>query len=302
MFDVASSPNLIGEAKSFDPPVGLGRRPSDRDLQRANGSGRVVLSGSGGGNQIVDLFQRSPIRFMFPTTDSGAIKEAVLINTAGGVAGGDRYESAVTALADAAIVVTSQAAEKIYSALDEPAHIATRLKACKGAKLAWLPQETIIFNWARLNRETEIDVCSGAELLALEWLIFGRAAHGEELLGGEIKDSWRVKRDGQLVWADCFRATAEIFPHLRRKALLANFKAIGTLIYFGPINGDLELLHGILLTLDCYCAATTVGDLTIIRFAAAVSYDLRLALRNFLRRFGETLGPGPFRVPKMWMC
>ena len=302
MFDVASSPNLAGETKYLEPPVGLGRAPSDRDLQRADGSCRVVLSGSGRGNQIVDLFQRSPVRIMFPRTDGGTNEEAVLINTAGGVAGGDRYESAVTALADAAITVTSQAAERIYRALDEPARIATRLKACEGGKLAWLPQETIIFNWARLNRKTEIDVYSGAELLALEWLVFGRAAHGEELLGGEIKDSWCVKRDGRLIWADSFRVTTEIFPHLRRKALLGECKAIGTLVYFGPINGGLEFLHGVLLTLECQCAATTVGELTIIRFAAVTSYDLGLALRDFLRQFGEALGRSPFRVPKMWMC
>jgi hypothetical protein len=81
------------------------------------------------------------------------------------------------------------------------------LKACEAAKLAWLPQETIVFNWGRLSRETEIEVSSGAELLALEWLVLGRAAHGEEMVGGHIADSWRVKKDGRLIWADSFRAT-----------------------------------------------------------------------------------------------
>jgi hypothetical protein len=81
------------------------------------------------------------------------------------------------------------------------------LKACEAAKLAWLPQETIVFNWGRLSRETEIKVSSGAELLALEWLVLGRAAHGEEMVGGHIADSWRVKKDGRLIWADSFRAT-----------------------------------------------------------------------------------------------
>jgi hypothetical protein len=113
----------------------------------------------------------------------------------------------VTALANASIAVTSQAAEKVYRALNESARIATKLKACEAAKLAWLPQETIVFNWGRLSRETEIKVSSGAELLALEWLVLGRAAHGEEMVGGHIADSWRVKKDGRLIWADSFRAT-----------------------------------------------------------------------------------------------
>ena len=64
--------------------------------------------------------------------------------------------------------------------------------------------------------------------------MLGRAAHGEVVIGGNITDSWRVKKDGRLIWADSFRITDEIFPHLHRKALLSDCKAIATLIYFGP--------------------------------------------------------------------
>jgi urease accessory protein len=303
MFDVASSPNLAGETSYLEPPAGLGRAPSDRDLQRANGSGRVALSGSGAGNQIVDLFQRSPVRIMFPRTSSNGIEEAVFLNTSGGIAGGDRLESAVTALTNASIAVSSQAAEKVYRALNEPACVATKLKACESARLAWLPQETIVFNFGRLSRQTEIELSSGAELLALEWLVLGRAAHGEEMLGGYILDSWRVKKDGRLIWADSFRATNDVFPHLHRKALLSDCSAIGTLIYFGPDpETRLEFLRDIAPSLKCHCAATSVGGLIIVRFAAAMSYELRLALRSFLRQFSQELGPGPFRVPKMWTC
>jgi urease accessory protein len=202
----------------------------------------------------------------------------------------------------ASIAVTSQAAEKVYRALNEPARIATKLQACEAARLAWLPQETIVFNWARLSRETEIELSSGTELLALEWLVLGRAAHGEEMVGGHLTDSWRVKKDGRLIWADCFRATDEIFPQLNRKALLSNCKAVGTLIYFGPyLDARLERWRDLARSLECHCAATSVGGLIIVRFAATVSSDLRLALRSFLQQLSRELG-GPFRVPKMWSC
>jgi len=277
--------------------------PSDKDLQRAEGSVRIVLGGSEKGTRIMDVFQRSPIRIMFPRAGGGPLEEAVLVNTAGGIAGGDRLESAVTALANASIAVTSQAAEKVYRALNEPARIATKLKVCEAARLAWLPQETIAFNWGRLSREMDIELSSGAELLALEWLVLGRAAHGEEMVGGHISDSWRVKKDGRLIWADSFRATGEMFPHLHRKALLSNYKAVGTLVYFGPrLDTRLEFVRDISPSLKCHCAATSVGGLMIVRFAAKVSSDLRLALRSFLQQFSRELGPGPFRVPKMWSC
>src|ERR1700745_2015634 len=155
------------------------KHPSDKDLQRADGFGRIVLSGSENGTRIEDVFERFPIRIMFPRTDHRRVEEAVIINTGGGVAGGDRLECSVAALPGASIAVTSQAAEKVYRALYEPARVATRLKAQESAKLAWLPQETIVFNRARLHRTTEIELVSGAELLAIEWLVMGGAPPGE---------------------------------------------------------------------------------------------------------------------------
>src|SRR5262249_17910781 len=156
-----------------------------------------------------------------------------------------------------------------YRALGEPARIVTKLKACEGARLAWLPQETISFNRARLSRQTEIELSSGAQLLALEWLVLGRAAHGEHMTGGHITHSWRVRKDGRLIWADCFRATDETFTHLGRKALLSNCKAIGTLIFFGPdLDTRLEFLRNIARSLQCHCAATCVSGLIVVRLAA----------------------------------
>jgi urease accessory protein len=251
----------------------------------------------------MDVYQRSPIRIMFPLDGRGGIAEAVLVNTAGGIAGGDRLESSVIARANASLTVTSQAAERVYRAISEPARIATKLTVCEDAKLAWLPQETIVFNCGRLQRATAIDISSGAELLALEWLILGRAAYGEEMLGGYITDSWQVRKDGRLIWADSFRITDDMFPHLHQKALLSDCTAVGTLIYFGPhLDARLEFLRDLASSLQCQCAATSVGGLIIVRFAARLATDLRLALRSLLHRFGQELGPGPFRVPKMWSC
>jgi len=140
-------------------------------------------------------------------------------------------------------------------------------------------------------------------LIALEWLVLGRVAHGEKVVGGHITDSWRVMKDGRLIWADIFRVTDETFPHVHRKALLSDRRAVATLIYFGPDPGTrLESLREIASSPECDCAATSVRGLVIVRFAAAAPSDLRHALRTFLERFGQERSPGPFRVPKMWSC
>jgi urease accessory protein len=240
---------------------------------------------------------------MFPRIGDDLVTEAVIINSSGGIAGGDRLEIEVTALNNSSVAITTQAAEKIYRALDRPARVETKLKACGTAKLAWLPQETIIFNQARIRRQTEIDLCSGAELIALEWLVFGRAARGEEVVSGYISDSWRIKRDGQLIWVDGFRVSNEVFAQLHRRALLSNWKAIGTLIYFGPsLDTRLRILREMAASLDCHCAATIVGAIIIVRVAAGAGSDLRRGLRSLLEQFSRELGPGPFGVPKMWSC
>jgi urease accessory protein len=284
-------------------PASAAAVPGDRGLQRASGAGRIVLRGSRRGTEVVDVYQKFPTRIMLPTIGDGAIKEVVVINAAGGIAGGDRLQFDVTALGNSVVTVTSQAAEKVYRALDQPAQVVTRLKARDAAKLAWLPQETIIFDSARIRRRMEIDLCAGTELMALEWLVLGRAAHGEEVVRGDIRDRWLVRREGRLVWADSLLIGEETFPHLRRKALLSGHIAIGTLLYFGPhLDHRLEMLREVAQSLVCNCAATMVSGLIVIRLAAEVPSDLRIALICILQHFGHQGDPGPFRVPKMWSC
>ena len=276
---------------------------SDKDLQRAQGACRIVLGSSEKETRVMDVYQKSPVRVLFPGTTGSRLEEAVLVNTAGGIAGGDRLETSVTAIEDASIAITTQAAEKVYRALKESARIVTTLKTCNAAKLAWLPQETIVFNRARLFRETHLDIASGTELLALEWLVLGRAAYGETLSAATVTDRWHFVKDGRLVWADSFRITDEVLPHLSRKALLADCAAVATLIYFGAELGTrLELLRDLAPSLECHCAATLVGGLMVARFAARTSYNLKTALRNVLQQFGNGLPQGPFQVPTMWSC
>ena len=154
-----------------------------------------------------------------------------------------------------------------------------------------------------MRRNTEIEISAGAELLALEWLVLGRAAHGEEMVGGQITDGWQVRLDGRLIWVDRFRVTDEVFPRLRSRALLADFKAIGTLIYFGPdAAARVQFLRDLAPQLQCHCATTAVSGLVIARLAAPDAAELKAGLREILLNFDRTRAQGPFRVPKMWSC
>src|SRR6185295_11592096 len=146
--------------------------------------------------------------------------------------------------------------------------------------------ETIVFDRARLNRQTHISVASGAELLALESIVLGRAAHGETVASGEVIDNWRVERDGRLVWADCLRITDDVFPHIRRNALLSDCSAVATLVYCGTdLETRLECLRDWCASLQCHAGATMVGGLIVVRFAATAASTLRAGLSRVLQEF-----------------
>jgi urease accessory protein len=275
----------------------------DAELERAAGVGRVVFAGGQDGTKIIDNYQKFPVALAFPRIDDAQRREAVAINCSGGVAGGDRLQIEIVAQRGSSVAMTTQAAEKVYRALNRPAQITTRLEVHENAKLAWLPQETIIFDKARIKRRMDVVLCSGAEIAALEWLVLGRVESGETVRSGYVLDSWRVSLDGRLVWADGFLLSDEMFAHIRREALLSKWKAIGTLIYFGPgVARRLEVLREIAISLDCKCAATIVGAIIVVRVAAVASADLKRGVRRLLDQFSRELGPGPFRTPKMWSC
>jgi urease accessory protein len=295
--------HLTEIANASEMPAQHTAKSSDKDLQRAEGICRIVVGGSGKGTRIVDIYQKSPTRVLFPKIGEDAAQEAVLVNMSGGVAGGDRLESTVTALSGGSIAVTTQAAEKIYRALDKSAHITTKLNVGNAARLAWLPQETIVFNHARLCRRTEIELSSESELLALECLVLGRSARGEKLSAGEVIDTWRVKKNGRLQWCDTFRLRDEVFSNLSRTALLSDSTALATLLYFGPdLEAPLQLIRTQSVSFDCQCGASQVAGMVVARLAARSSFQLKAGLRNLLEELGKTLAPGPFRVPKMWSC
>jgi urease accessory protein len=261
----------------------------DADLERVDGAIRIAFAPG-----LTELYQRSPCRVLMPRVDGRASGEAVLINTAGGIAGGDRLSFEMSAARGARPLFTTQAAEKIYRALDASARIETRLSATDGARLEWLPQETIVFDGGQLERSLEISLSGGSQILALEALVLGRAAHGETLSHGSIHDHWRVRRDGALVWADNFRLDGDIAAQIRRPALLDGARAVATAIYAAPDAGArIEEAREALS--DAPAGATVIDDLLIVRIA---THDAA-ALREAVRRLLFVLRDGA-ETPRVW--
>jgi urease accessory protein len=199
-------------------------------LQRAQGAARIAFKRRGGQTRLEALFQSGASKIRLPNVASGQAPCAVLINSAGGLTGGDRMSLAVRMEAETRALVTTQACEKIYRSTGAEAEIATVFSLGEGARLDWLPQETILFNGARLSRRVDADLAPGATLLILEATIFGRAAHGETINSGLFRDRWRVRRDGRLVFADNPRFDWANAALLSRPAVLAGGAAVATML------------------------------------------------------------------------
>ena len=167
-------------------------------------------------------------------------RSAVLINTSGGLTDGDELTQEFTWGDKTTARITAQAAERIYRSRLENAHIHTTLTIGELAHAQWLPQETILFNGGRLHRTNKIDMKKGSSLIATESLVFGRTAMDEEVVEGSIFESWRIRHDGALVFADGFHLHGDIKEQLARPAIANGAKAIATLLYVGENAADFE--------------------------------------------------------------
>lgn len=237
---------------------------------------RLHLDHHAGATRIADRHEAGAFRFRFPRAH-GRAPEAILVNIAGGLAGGDRVTSEIVAGEGASLAVSSAAAERIYRSAGETTRIAASLTVAAGAGVVWLPQETILHDGARLDRRVVIDLAAGARLVFGEMLFFGRRASGEGFGRGYLRESWRVRRAGRLVLADETRLGGDFSTDILRAAALGGHVAMATLLFAEANAGEhLEALRALLPDgPDIECGASDLGGLVLIRFAASNAARLR---------------------------
>jgi urease accessory protein len=264
-------------------------------MQRAEGRVEVAVSRRDGRTRLDRLFQQGCAKAILPRTHSDT-PEVVLINTSGGVTGGDRLAWRLEVGAGAALVATTQAAERVYRSTGAAARIETRLAAAVGATLEWLPQETILFDAGRLERRLEADLAGGARATLLETFVLGRAAMGETVATGAVSDQWRIRRDGRLVHAEALFAEGDLARAFAGPATLAGACAFATLLHLAPgAESRLEAARDLLAGLPgVEAAASAKPDILIVRFLAPAAQPLRAALIRFLIAFRAA------PLPRVW--
>jgi len=259
---------------------------------RARGRVKLGFVAAGGGTVLADLAEAGGYRVKFPR---GPVPEAVVINTGGGMAGGDGLDIAVVMGEAAAATVTTQSAEKVYRADAAPAQIAVRLTCAAGSALAWMPQETILFSGSRLRRRLDADLHPTASLTLAETTVFGRLAMGERLGNGLFEDRWRIRRGGRLVLAETVRLDGPIADRLDRPALGGGARAVAMVLHVSPdAQSRLDGVRAVLEGAACDAGAGAWNGLLVIRMADAEPSRLR---RDLVILLAHLRGSA---LPRVW--
>jgi urease accessory protein len=261
---------------------------------RAHGHVSVTVAARRGGTRRSRVAEEGSLRVRFPGACAGA-QEALLVNTAGGVAGGDRLRIDVALEERARLVVTTAAAEKIYRSDGPDASIAVTATLAPDAELTWLPHETIIFDRARLSRTIDVAMAPTSRLLFAETVIFGRSAMGEVVRNGHFADRWRVRRDGRLVFADHFRLDGAIADRLGEAAVAAGHVALGTVLIVPGDDATVGAVRGVAGQFRGEAGISSWNGIALARLAAPDG----AALRHDLVMLLAALGHGP--LPRLWL-
>jgi len=278
-------------------PLPLAEAAPQPKFQRGDGAAEIVFGPAG----LARLYQRTPCRVLFPRPEPGDLPVAALLTTCGGLAGGDRLRLSITAEAGARAIAATVAAEKIYRSLGPIAEVEVRLAVEAGGWLEWLPQETILFDRARLSRRVTADVAQGARLLAAETLVFARAAHGERFSRGLLHESWRIRSAGRLVWADALRLDGDIDARLAAAAGFAGAGALATAVYVGDDAAvHLPLARALAETSSAKGGATVVNGVLIARFLGPRADEVRRALMHYLAGLRHAAAGLPAALPRLW--
>ena len=244
-------------------------------------------------SRLKDLRQQGSYRAIFPRGKKDTI-EAVIINTAGGITGGDKFSTEVTANSHAKISVTTQTAERIYRASNTIAgSMQTRLKVKSNAQLYWLPQETILFEGSRLCRRLEVEVTRDAKFLMVEPLVFGREASGEILQHCSLDDRVCITSEGTPIYVDRVKLDGDIACILKRPAVAAGARAMASIVLVDQMAK--AMIDGVRALLPSSGGASLLADnILVIRLLCSDSFALRTALLPILTHLTHNA------VPKNW--
>lgn len=276
--------------------------PTRKNLQRLSALGRLSIEAESEFSELLRVHTKGGLQVRQQRKDPRRHLELSLINTSGGLTGGDALGWSIRANKGSWCTLSTPAAEKIYRSVAGVAKVDIDIDVGPDACLAWLPQETILFDEANFERNALFQIVSSSKLLITETLVLGRQASGETIKLLQCSDRWKVYSDGHLIHREDLNLN-HIEPLLLNGASgLSGMKTITTLIYFGPdavehlptVRHDLKSLGPNIIAA---CSAATIGKSSklICRLIAPELYNIKACLSALVQRLNNK------HLPKSWV-
>lgn len=261
-------------------------------MQRSRGEARLALNAAPGGWCIGGLRQQGSAKVILPQT--GGTAEAVFLNTSGGLTGGDTLNYALDLGAGLRATATTQTAERAYRSPGDAARVRVDLTVGAGGFLDWLPQETILFQGAALERRTTVRLAPDAGCLLLEMIVLGRAAMGEVVRNLALRDWRQVDQAGKPVWVEPLVLSDRALA--TGPAGLNGLRAFASLCLIAPHAPDLLApLRRVLDEPGVQSGASALPGRLMLRAHASDGWPLR---RQIARCLGLLRGGRP--LPRVW--
>ena len=232
-----------------------------------------------------------------------------VLHPPGGLVGGDELGIDIAAKAGATALVTTPAAGKVYRSR-VPARQRFALRVERGARLEWLPQETILFEEASLEAALRIDFEEGSHFLAWDAVCFGRIAAGESFARGTYRQSLEVRKDGELVLLEPLLVEPRL--QVREAAFgLASRSLSATLVASPASEEDERAVVDIVAGPDALRAhglevapplagVTLLDDLLVLRMLSPNAIELRETLQRAWAVLRPRILGRPACPPRVW--
>ena len=269
------------------------QQPEIFAANRARGLIAISAEAAAGVTRRTIVLEEGSLRVRFPGPMTPAL-QAVIVNTAGGTAGGDRSDIACHAGSGADLTVSTAAAEKIYRSTGADAAVSIKLDVGTGGSLTWLPQETIFFDDARLSRSIDVTLAEEASVLMAEAIVFGRSAMGEAVQSGSFVDRWRVRRGGKLIFAETVRLDGKIAARLAEPAVAGGNIALATVLIAPGSQPHVEAIRARADQFRGEVGVSAWNGLALARLCAPDGATLRHDLVAVLSALGRTA------LPRLW--
>ena len=262
-------------------------------LQRASGRIELGFIFKNNLHSLSHLHQSGCLKALIPKNYS-TVPDVVLVNTSGGITGGDKLQIQAGVHQKAHVCITSQTAERVYKSSQGMGEIEVELNLSENSKLDWIPQETILFDKSAVQRSIKVNMSNNSYLFMVESIILGRKAMGENVTNNLFVDRWQILRDNKPTYLEALKLSNA--NELSGLATLGKNKALATLLYVAPDSEErLQQMRELLAKYDSLGAATAWDGKLIVRLIAESPQFLRSALIDIITQFRK------MSLPRVWL-